>query len=56
MTAVKTSPVPPAQVRFLFVPSDYRLPAVAGWRGPLGFVPDVPLRSHEGFLLRIGPT
>jgi len=41
------------QVRYLFIPSDYRLPCVAGWLGLQGFVPDEPLRDSEGFLIRI---
>lgn len=48
-------PPPPDLLRYLFIPADYRLPCIAGWLTPHGFVPDVPLRDREGFLIRFGP-
>lgn len=40
--------------RYAFIPADYRQPVVLGWKGPDGFFPDEPLRSREGFLVRVG--
>ena len=46
-------PVPRGLVRYLFIPGDYRLPCIAGWMTLHGFVPDEPLQSRNGFLVRL---
>ena len=39
--------------RYAFIPSDYKEPVVLGWKTPHGFVPDQPVQSNDGILIRL---